>query len=235
MSNTSEILISKKQIGPGKYEETYHYYKDNKKYEKKVIKVLKVVLERANWKPFGQGHSPPMLCDETFIEWNKDYLRKYVDKNLEEKLLNLEKPKDFSEVIEIATDEYVPPGNYTIEPTIIQEKESDTYQLPDLFKVSIDKRITVIVRNIETHFDEFELKGILYDLASENGEVKDIKIPKSKKFFDYQLKKEVLQPRIAFITYPHEADAHYSIEYLNGQRLGNSIITAELCEEKKTW
>ena len=111
----------------------------------------------------------------------------------------------------------------------------DQVQLPDLFKVSIDKRITVIVRNIETHFDEFELKGILYDLASENGEVKDIKIPKSKKFFDYQLKKEVLQPRIAFITYPHEADAHYSIEYLNGQRLGNSIITAELCEEKKTW
>lgn len=176
-----------------------------------------LIDKRKKWKPFGEpfpnGDTP---SEEIFIDWVKPPKNANPIKILEDIKF------EFG-----SKEEYTPPSLIPINKSE-QKNCSDEYQLPDSVISSINTKITVVVSNIITCLDEEQLYNLIKEMAEENGIPTKITIPPIKYVYDRQTRTEKQLPRLVFIDYPHEADAHYSIEYLNKKVIEHNIIEAAL-------
>lgn len=171
------------------------------------------ILERKKWKPFCEIHLEP---DQS----NKDIYIEFTNSNLNSQ-------KTFNEIKEnLETglqEEYLPPTNINF------CSNNDSYQLPSHL---INAKYTVVVSNIICSLDDEQLYEIIKEMAEENGIPSKISIPPIKFVYDRQTRTEKPLPRLAFIEYPHEADAHYSIEYLDKKVIEYNYIEATLQTKK---
>lgn len=179
----------------------------------------KRIEERKKWKPFGEYTEPGKKIDtDVYIEFTNPPK-------------NIPTPKLTNDDINYS-EEYAPPTLTTI--TKNNNTSSDEYQLPENLISSITTKITVVVSNIITTLDDNELFSLIKEMAEENGIPTKITIPAIKFVYDRQSRTEKPLPRLAFIEYPHEADAHYSIEYLNKKVIEHNMIEAALQTPKKS-
>lgn len=209
----------------------YREWTDNGYIYRRIIKtkeerINELINERKKWKPFGEGESGVFRDnsnDEIYIDWvrpPKDIIPQKTRQDILE-LLSFDN-----------TEEYVPTS------LILPEKKNNTesgdeYQLPDNIISTFNTKITVVVSNIITTRDEQDLYALIKEMAEENGIPTKISIPPIKYVYDRQTRTEKSLPRLAFIDYPHEADAHYSIEYMNKKVIEHNIIEASLQLPKK--
>jgi hypothetical protein len=172
----------------------------------------KRIEERKKWKPFGEYTEAGKKIDtDVYIELtNPSYSSTHSDLNIS------------------SSEEYTPPTLTTI----TKKTSSDEYQLPENLISSITNKITVVVSNIITTLNDNDLFSLIKEMAEENGIPTKITIPAIKFVYDRQSRTEKPLPRLAFIEYPHEADAHYSIEYLNKKVIEHNIIEAALQTKK---
>jgi hypothetical protein len=178
----------------------------------------KLIDERKKWKPFGEilpdGNR---LSEEIYIDWVNP------PKNIAtQKLI-----QDIKEELSYSnSEEYIPPTLTLSNKN--NNTNSDEYQLPENIISSIDNKITVVVTNIITNMNDDDLYSYIREMAEENGIPTKINIPPVKFIYDRQSRMEKPLPRLAFIEYPHEADAHYSIEYLDKKVIDHNIIEASI-------
>lgn len=174
----------------------------------------KRIEERKKWKPFGEYNQVSKKFDtEIFIQFTNPSQKEMTSTHTD---LNIS-----------SSEEYTPP---TL--TTITKNTSDEYQLPENLISSITTKITVVVSNIITTLNDNDLYSLIKEMAEENGIPTKITIPAIKFVYDRQSRTEKPLPRLAFIEYPHEADAHYSIEYLNKKVIEHNIIEAALQTKK---
>lgn len=211
----------------------YRQWTDNGYIYRRIIKTKEeikqeLIDERKKWKPFGEGE-PNVFKDnshdEVFIEWTKPPKTFTSQKSLQ----------DIKDLIYFSTaDEYIPPS-ITLPEKKNNTESSDEYQLPENIISTFNTKITVVVSNIITTRDEQDLYSLIKEMAEENGIPTKISIPPIKYVYDRQTRTEKPLPRLAFIDYPHEADAHYSIEYMNKKVIEHNIIEASLQLPKKKY
>jgi len=179
----------------------------------------KRIEERKKWKPFGEYSEPGKKIDtDVYIELTNKPKNEISSTH-----------SDLKEFIS-SSEEYTPPTLTTI--TKNSNTSSDEYQLPENLISSITNKITVVVSNIITTLNDNDLFSLIKEMAEENGIPTKITIPTIKFVYDRQSRTEKPLPRLAFIEYPHEADAHYSIEYLNKKVIEHNIIEAALQTKK---
>jgi hypothetical protein len=198
--------------------ESYYYVRTTVKRE------LKVVAERRKWKKFGDAIDTiiePVIGEDIFINYSK-FGKKMLEKKglISEYDLNLFKNTTFKEEKkEEQVEEFVPSFNFI---EIKERKEGDEYT-PN---IEIIKKHVIIIKELPA--TEENLYDYVKEIASENGIVSNINILPPKYFYDRKLNREVVYPRIAFIEYPHPADAFHSCEYINGLHYGNYVLSCEL-------
>lgn len=177
----------------------------------------KRIDERKKWKPFGDYTDPGKKIDtEIYIEFTNPSK-------------NTPAPKLSNDDINYS-EEYTPPS-ISSQPTK-NNNSSDEYQLPEILISSINTKITVVVSNIITTLSDNDLYELIKEMAEENGIPTKITVPPVKFVYDRQSRTEKPLPRLAFIEYPHEADAHYTIEYLNKKVIEHNMIEAALQTKK---
>jgi hypothetical protein len=178
----------------------------------------KRINERKNWKPFGEyGGFAKKIEQEVYIEFTNATISNLPNKDIE----SLQNVISYSE-------EYTPPTLSTLTNKATENSSNDEYQLPENLVSSISVRVTVVVSNIITSLSDNDLHELIREMAEENGIPTKITIPPVKFVYDRQARTEKPLPRLAFIEYPHEADAHYSIQYMDKKIVEHNIIEASL-------
>jgi hypothetical protein len=186
-------------------------------------KELKVVAERRKWKKFGDAVDniiEPVIGEDIFIKYSKFGKKMLEKKGLvsEYDMMELQKNAVKEEKKE-KVEEFVPSFNFY---EIKENTDTDEYT-PN---IAIIKKHTIVIKELPATEDN--LYDYIKEIASENGIVTNINILPPKYIYDRKTNKEVMFPRIAFVEYPHPADAFYSSEYINGLHYGNYVLSCEL-------